>query len=589
MKLTLRNSLLASAVATALIAGPATAAVKLSDAFDGAWFNAAEAGRGAVVDYIPLPDGSGTLFVAVFSYDADGKPFWITSGIPMQEFDFSGSGSIDVYEGGNFGSPFTAPGNPVSGGTATVTVDSCGAMTLALDMNDVTGLPDVSLDLQQGQAAVGLGGEDLCAYDKAFTGCPGFATAGAAPRSCVLNGVYTDQDLLLTNDTTWVLNGLVRIGNDNADAASITIEPGTVIVGAGNSADYLYISPGSKIFAQGQPWAPIVLTSSNDGFSGAAAAPAPGDLGGLVVSGNAPSNACPEAPFNCFSEFDQTQRFGGNDPDDNSGVVSYVQVRYAGIEFEQDAEVNSFTFQGVGRATQVDHIQAYRGQDDGVEFFGGNVNVKYLVVTEGGDDAIDWDLGWSGNIQFALVSFGDGFGEDHGIEAANNPDNFDAAPRATPVLSNLTFLGNGSEGDGVRLKEGSAGQVWNSVVTGFADSCIHLTDAATYTAAGTPAAPSGLTAFAGVIVDCAINFKSDGDAPYTSEAFFNAAAFTGNQAAGALLDGYLPGTGSPALGGGVVVPDSDFFTGSTYRGAFDGVVDWTRGWTIKPAGDSVDG
>lgn len=587
MKLNFRSALLASAIAGALAAGPAAAAVKLSDAFDGSWLNPAEAGRGAVVDYIPLPDGSGQLFIALFTYDAEGNPFWVTlqPTFPEHEFQVAGA-TVNAFAGGSFGSPYDNPGASSSIGTGTVTINSCGSMTVALDMDGGSGLDDVTLELTKGFQAVGLGTEAQCVYQSEFTGCPDFAVAGpAGSRACVLNGVY-NEDILLTNDTTWILDGLVRIGDDNANSGSVTIEPGTVIVGGGGSADYLYVSPGSQIFANGTPNAPIVMTSDQDGFAGATADPAPGDLGGLVVSGNAPVNACPEAPFECFSEFDQTQRFGGDDPDESSGEISYFQVRYAGIEFQENAEVNSFTFQGVGRGTQVHHIQSYRGQDDGVEFFGGTVNVKYVVLTEGGDDAIDWDLGWSGNIQFGLVSFGDGFGEDHGVEAANNPDDFDALPRATPVQANITFIGNGSEGDGIRLKEGSGGQTWNSVVVDFAESCINLTDGATYAAAGTPAAPTGATAFAGVLISCDNNFKQDGDAPYTTQAFFE--SFPGNDAvADPMLNGYMPMAGSPALEGGQVIPGLDFFSSTPYRGAFDGSNDWTVGWTVKPGGDAL--
>ncbi|HET6604938.1 MAG TPA: hypothetical protein VFG21_12160 [Xanthomonadaceae bacterium] len=575
----------AGALATALCAGPAAAAVKLSDAFDGNWFNSSESGRGATVDYVGLPDGSGVFFLALFSFDNDGNPYWIITAPHMVEHEFSSSDNIQLYSGGNFGSPFTPPGAPVVGGTSTVTVHSCNRITVELDMNEASGLPDVTLELEQGQRAVGLGSEPMCAYQTEFTGCPSFASAGSLPRSCVLSGNLLDQDVVLTNDTTWLLDGLVRVGGDNANQATVTIEPGTVLAGDGGTADYLYVNPGSKIFANGRPWAPIVFTSINDGFVDNTEA-APGDVGGLVVSGNAPANACPQAPFNCFSEFDQTQRFGGDDPHDSSGEISYFQVRYAGIRFFENAEVNAFTFQGVGDGTTVHHIQAYRGQDDGVEFFGGTVNVKHVVVTEGGDDGIDWDLGWSGKIQYALVADGDGFGEDHGIEAANNPDNDDALPRATPVLSNLTLLGTAGSGDGIRLKEGSAGQIWNTVVGGYPASCINITNGPTYTAAGTPASPTGITAFNGVLIDCATNFKQDGDAPWNTQDFFNSAAFAGNQIAPLQLNGYQPTAGSPARSGGLrVVGEDGFFDFTPYRGAFDGRTDWTEGWTFRPGGD----
>ncbi len=390
---------------------------------------------------------------------------------------------------------------------------------------------------------------------------------------------------MLTNDTTWILDGLVRIGDDNANSGAITIEPGTVLIGGGGSADYLYVSPGSKIFANGTPGAPIVLTSDQDGFI-AGTTPNPGDLGGLVVSGNAPSNACPDAPFNCFSEFDQTQRFGGDDPHDSSGEISYFQVRYAGIEFQPNAEVNAFTFQGVGDGTRVHHLQAFRGQDDGIEFFGGTVNVDYMVVTEGGDDAVDWDLGYSGNLQYGLVIHGEGFGEDFGIEGASNPDSFDALPRAIPTMANYTFLGNGNGDSGVLFKDGSGGRIFNTIVSGFPTGCIEWADApATYDAAGTPAAPNiDVSAFNGVILDCPTSFVDDDGAPYPVGDFFNSGELENNLIGNPGLDVYMPTPGSPALMGGVDIITSEYFDYTSYRGGFDGMNDWTVPWTHQVTG-----
>lgn len=576
MKSFVRYSLIGAAAAGALVAGPAAAAMKFSEALDGTWYSSSESGRGIVQDYTPRPDGSGTYFGAIFSFD-EGDPTWVTIQGDVLEHQHRAEFEVFRTTGGTFGFPYPGASSERIG-MATVTLHSCNRMTYDIDIDDDAGLPDVLMDLRP---VAGFTNEQ-CVYTQEFSGCPSFASPAAGlDRACVLNGVYTNEDLMLTNDATWVLDGLVRIGDDNANSGSVTIEPGTVLIGGGGNADYLYISPGSKIFANGLPWAPIVLTSDQDGFiSGTEALP--GDVGGLVISGNAPSNACPEAPFDCRSEFDQTQRFGGDDPDESSGELSYIQIRYAGFEFQDDAEVNAFTLQGVGRGTKLHHLQAYRGQDDGIEFFGGTANVKYMVVTEGGDDAVDWDLGYSGNLQYGLVVHGEGFGEDHGIEAASNPDDGDLMPRATPVLANYTFVGNGQGGDGIQLKQGSGGQIWNTIVTGFAVSCINLTGEETYSAAGTPGSPSGDTAFVGVIVDCATNFKQDDGAPYSTQDFFN--AFPGNAATNPQLDGnYMPQSGSPARTGGQY-PGHDYFDHTDYRGAFDGENDWTVGWTHRPFG-----
>lgn len=558
----------------ASMAAPVSAAVKLDNSFDGDYYNPQTSGRGILMDVTKLADGSSNLFVAQFTFDAEGNPVWIGYSGELGEHQFEGA--LDVYrmDGGNFGFPFQAPSQTVIG-SATIQFASCNSVRLDVDMNDGSGFSDAEFDLQPV-----AGANTQCVYQREFSGCPDFASAvDGLERACALNGVY-NEDIVLTNETTWVLDGLVRVGNDNAQSSTLRIEPGTVLVGGSSGTPYLYISPGSKIIANGTPWAPIVLTSALDGFGGDGS-PSPGDLGGLVVSGNAPANACPEAPYNCFSEFDQTQRFGGNEPHDSSGEISYFQIRYAGIEFQPDSEVNSFTFQAVGDNTTVHHIQAYRGADDGIEFFGGTVNVNNVVVTQGGDDAIDWDLGYSGYLQYGLVVHGSGFGEDYAIEGASNGDNFDAMPRATPIVANYSFIGNGNGSSGILLKEGSGGQIWNSVVTSFPEACISMEDAATYTAAGSPTSPSGSTGFSGIVIDCGNPYLSADGAAYTVQAFVD--AFPGNTVGNAQLSGYIPSVGSPARSGGLSISNPYFdFTG--YRGAFSGDGDWTRGWTYRPGG-----
>ena len=584
MIISLRRLALLCAVAGALFASPANAAVKWSDLFDGNYFSPAADGRGISVLSAPQANGSTLFFGALFTYDANNEPVWLILFAPFLEHQFQND-NVDIllFTGGEFSGDFD-PADGVSVGTASVTLNSCNSLSVNLDMNEDSGFPDSDL----GSLRPVDGPAANCPYTREFTVCPAFSSANAiVPRGCELSGVIT-QDITLTNEITWILNGLVRIGDDNANSATIRIEPGTVLIGAGQSADYLYISPGSKIYANGTPSAPIVLTSPQDGFI-ADTVPNPGDVGGLVVSGNAPANACPSAPFNCFSEFDQSQRFGGDNPNDSSGEISYWQVRYAGIEFQPNAEVNSFTFQGVGSGTNVHHLQAYRGQDDGVEFFGGNVNVRYMVVTEGGDDAVDWDLGYSGHLQYGLVIHGEGFGEDFGIEGASNPDSFDAMPRATPSVANYTFLGNGNGDSGILHKDGSGGKIYNTIVDGFPTGCIEWDDApATYDAAGTPAAPNtDVAAFYGVIINCTTDFVDDAGAPYAVGDFFGSTEFTNNESADPQITMYMPDANSRALRDSVNIAEitgNEFFDNTSYRGGFDGQSDWTSGWTHQVTG-----
>ena len=590
MKCSIQAALAAAIFTSGLAAGPALSAMKPGDYLNGQWATVPDGSRGTTFTYVKRNDGTGTLFGAVFTYDADGQDAWVIVQVPFLEHQFEAVGDILTFEGGTFANPpVTATGSDI--GAATISLNSCGNVELEFDFDEGAEFDDVTWDLAPLNVQVG-GEPSQCVYENEFAGCPDFAAPAAGlERACILNGVYQNQDLVLTNDTTWVLNGLVQIGDDNANSSTVTIEPGTLLVGAGGTADYLYVNPGSKIFAEGLSYAPIVLTTPNDGFV-EGAQPQPGEVGGLVVSGNAPCNSSPDDNL-CFSEFDPTLRYGGDDENDSSGVIKYWQVRYGGFEFQPNREVNAYTLQAVGDGTVVSHLQSYANLDDAIEFFGGTVNARYIVGTAGNDDGIDWDEGWSGKLQYALMYYTDASNGDHGIEAANNPDNDDALPRATPILSNLTLVGAAGTGDGIRFKEGTAGQVWNSVVTGFGANCIRFVDLTTYAAAGTIAAPTGDTAFAGnVIGGCGELFRDEDGSPFAVADFY--AAFPGNEIAeDMMLADYIPMSGSPALSGAIQVfglgtgDSDDFFENTSYRGAFDGNNDWTRGWTHDVTGEDA--
>lgn len=592
MNFNLKLAMAGIGLAGALALDPLSAAMKAGEYLNGQWGSSDGGGRGATLTYIQNPDGTGTLFGLVFGYeDATGDNVWLQVQADLLENQFRGTGSIDLIEGGNFGFPVQAPAL-TSIGSFEVVLNSCGNVQYTFDFDDGTGFEDTSWDLDS-LTERSLDGEfPSCVYKQEFTGCPDFAdTVSAEDRTCLLTGEYLNQDITLTNEITWLLQGTVEIGGDNTDSSTLTIEPGTTLIGSGVTDDFLWVARGSKIFINGQKDAPVVMTSPFDGFV-EGDIPTPGDIGGIAIAGNAQCNSA-DPNGDCFSEFaraDQILPYGGDDNADSSGSISYAQIRYAGITVADNQEINTWTFLGVGNGTKISHIQSYRGSDDGVEFFGGVPNVKYAVFTAGQDDSIDWDEGFSGKMQYALISYGNEDG-DHGYEAANNPDNDDALPRAQPILSNITILGvrGSGDGDGIRLKEGSAGQTWNSIVSGFDTSCIHLRDGPTYTAAGTPENPSGITAFAGVIVDnCGQIFKQDDDAPWNVEDFFN--AFPSNDVTDPMLDGYQPMAGSPALIDGVRVVNLEtgepveFFDFTTYRGAFDGTNDWTQGWTYDPLG-----
>lgn len=571
----LRGRVLAGAVVGILGASSAHAAVRLSDAFDGNWFDPAASGRGISFDYIPDTTGKfGTLFGATFTFDNAGQPTWLVFVPQVSEFA-TGATNFDILKvtGGSFAG-FDPTTNTVVG-KGSITVNSCTSMSLNVDMDAGTGLADFTWPL----VPVNGIGQGECAYQRAFTACPSFATPAPAfgDRACTISGNFENQNITLTNEITWVVSGKVGIGGDNVNPSTLTIEPGTLLVSTGDTFDHIAVSRGSKIFAEGTSNAPIVLTSPEElpGFSGN---PQPRDVGGIVLAGDAPANCNP----NCVAEWDPTLRYGGNDAHDSSGILRYVQVRYAGFVFATNRELNSFTLSGVGSGTVLEHLQAYHGADDAIEFFGGTANVRYFVDTCNGDDSIDWDEGYSGKVQFALLRQGGCAGENHGFELANSPSNFDASPRATGTLANITAIGDPAstvQSDGFNLKEGTGGHFWNVVMVDFNRSCVAIQDAATQAAAGASNALTGVLTVNNTIIDCANLYRDSGVTAGYTQAWFTSQS--GNQAVDPQLDGFLPAVGSPVFGK-TFAPADDWFVPTDYAGAFAGNSekdDWTRGWT----------
>lgn len=227
---------------------------------------------------------------------------------------------------------------------------------------------------------------------------------------------------------------------------TLTIDAGTKVVGLTKSdavnASALIVPRGAKIEATGTASNPIVMTAENGQEGG---------WGGIVLLGNAPINQSGDVYIEGIDEDYLPSslqhvdfRYGGNNPSDNSGILQYVRVEFAGASVSPDNELNAFTFGGVGSGTTVDHCQAYRGADDGFEFFGGCVNAKYLVSTATDDDAFDFDYGYTGKIQFAVATI-DALltysGDPNGIECDNDGSSSSNQPFTHPVLSNLTIVG----------------------------------------------------------------------------------------------------------------------------------------------------
>lgn len=260
------------------------------------------------------------------------------------------------------------------------------------------------------------------------------------------------ENVTLETGKTYTLNGGVHVKS----GATLTIQPGVTIVAQHDeTVDYILIEQGAKIDAQGTAAQPIVMTSEKKEA---------GAWGGLHICGYAHTNN-----GSGKSEIGNAP-YGGNNDADNSGTLKYIRLEYTGYAFDEEHEANGVSFYGVGNGTTVEHLQAYQGSDDGFEFFGGSVNVKYMVVTSCSDDSFDWTEGWNGRGQF-LVAYQEaketlGFDCDCLMECDNNGKNFAATPVACPTLANLTLIGNGGEKQGVRLRAGTQVKMYNALISG---------------------------------------------------------------------------------------------------------------------------
>jgi len=430
--------------------------------------------------------------------------------------------------------------------------------------------------------------------------CPSFATKidaiGSYSDVCEVSGTLT-ADATFTNDTLWVLSGRVAVGNDRADSATLTVEAGTNIIGRSGD-DFLVVRRDSSIVANGNLSSPITMTSLEDITGGETAI---GQWGGLVLLGNAPSNLCDANGDNVADAAElaacsinaegDAGLYGGDNPNDDSGSLEYVIVKQAGKALGSGDELNGITFAGVGDATNVDYIQVHENLDDGVEFFGGTVNVKHVVLTGNGDDAFDWSFGWTGKAQYVYVQSND-TAANRGIEGDNGEAFPAATPQTKPVISNFTIVGGNvpsSNSEGILLRHGTAGNLHNMLVTGPTGmgECLEV-DSFPETRANVTSGELTIT-HSVIACDNGENFKGSATDTQTTEEWFLAqtgnSAFADSSSIQMKVNGYMPSETSPLLGTGEDVSTLDsFFDSVDYIGAFDGTNDWTEGWAVGVKG-----
>jgi hypothetical protein len=315
-----------------------------------------------------------------------------------------------------------------------------------------------------------------------------YSNLGSIAVTVTSKEVVTVSGIISTN-TTWtadkiyLLDGFVRVGDDAKRSGgttitnvTLTIEPGTIVMGKSSSKGGLIIHRGNKIQAVGTAADPIVFTSEK-----AAGSRSPGNWSGLVIVGRATNNQGANVELEgAYGAFHGVGDVPIASPDeDNSGELKYVRIEYAGNPINPNQEVNSLTLGSVGSGTKISYVQCSYGLDDAFEWFGGKVDAKYLIAYRGLDDDFDVDFGYTGNVQWALGIRDNGNADvsgSNGFEVDNDATGSTATPYTAPVFANVTIVGPKKTFDlniqdnfqnGMHLRRNTKIKIYNAVVTGY--------------------------------------------------------------------------------------------------------------------------
>jgi hypothetical protein len=418
--------------------------------------------------------------------------------------------------------------------------------------------------------------------------CPPPPTVGAAPscpalasRPVVDLPAEITADMTLTCANTYRLNNLTYVSG-----ATLTVEPGTHVTGlrppGSGVTPALIVTTSGRLVAEGHPAAPIVFTSGAEEGERER-----GDFGGVVLLGLAPINV--EGGTNGIEGIPAAEtrgRYGGSDAAHDCGRLRYVRIEFAGAVLGEGNELNGLTTGGCGTPTVIDHVQVHRGLDDAFEFFGGTHDARYLVATGMDDDGLDWDLGYNGRIQHAIVQryTDSNSGDPNGIEADSNRNANDAEPRSNPTVFNLTLIGTDDTtipDIGAVIRRGSWGTIRNFILMGFSTG-VDVRDASSINALGT-----GLVFTNGIFFDNTAHFAgAEEETPLTAAAAMNRVDV--DPMLGAPYSpgspSFVPSATSITATGGATPPSGGYFdVNTTYVGAIGpGCPDWTAGWTAYP-------
>lgn len=428
----------------------------------------------------------------------------------------------------------------------------------------------------------------------------------------ILEGKINSDTKLDDPTKTYLLRGMVYVTN----GATLTVAPGITVYGELASKGALVITRGSKIMAEGTKDKPIVFTSE-----AIEANRRSGDWGGIVLLGKASTNSSYNNQLGVGSVEGGVNTSeglglygGGTTPDDNdnSGVLKYVRIEYAGFAYLPDNELNSLTLAGVGSGTTIDYVQVTYALDDAVECFGGTVNIKHFIAYKTLDDDFDTDNGYSGKIQFGIVlrdSSRADISKVEGWESDNDANGSTLTPQTGATYSNMTVIGpratttnvgNSLFLAGAQIRRNSSISIFNSVIMGWPKGI--LIDDSKGTATSNNIVPEKLviknTSIAGCAEPLAYSKGSSVDWGLAAmQTWFNDAAndnniYTNNSDLNLAAPfnytspDFTPQSGSPLIASGAAnFSDPKLesgFTQVSYRGAVGPSGEdatWYKGWT----------
>ena len=477
-------------------------------------------------------------------------------------------------------------------------------------------------------------GNGNCTYGSAFVGPKNNLTTDLLIPALPGGGAHIFTSSLFVGETYRTQADLAAAGIfEGGDGPTLTIEPGATLAFQTNK-DFIIINRGSRIIANGTVDAPITFTSVSD-INGTVGPEDVQQWGGMVINGFGVSNKCSYAGVRGQAGFqltpgtecaieaegsagDDESQYGGDNDDDDSGILRYVIVKHTGAEVGNGDELNGISFGGVGRSTVIENLQVYSTFDDGIEMFGGAVNFTNFVGLYVRDDSIDIDEGYIGTITNALViqSAGDGnhciesdgIGSYSSLDQATRDDFIARGLNSAPTINNLTCIispninGTHGEGAGWRFREGIhpivndslviSSHAANDISDGDDNYCLRIDNAETQAAA-----VAGDLQLNNVIFACQENEKGNAFGTYTGEQDFatqagnqfatvadgTAADPTANADTGLqLLEGpqgvYSIVWATSLVDGNAPAATTDPTPG-TFLGGLTSAADWTAGWT----------